>query len=90
MEDSSAAVGNRTILIQGSILIRLDPQGDTLWSRIYLDTTYSLAHAVDQTKDGGFILVGKQYRSNLDNTDILLTRTDAEGNILWVRRIGQF
>jgi hypothetical protein len=45
---------------------------------------------VDQTSDGGYILTGKEYRSNIDTTNILLIRTDSIGNIRWVKRLGMF
>ncbi|HEX5112568.1 MAG TPA: T9SS type A sorting domain-containing protein [Saprospiraceae bacterium] len=76
--------------LQGSVLLKLNEVGDTIWSRYYIDTTSSLAHSVFQTSDGGFILTGKQYHSNIDTTNILLIRTDSIGQILWVKRLGKF
>lgn len=74
---------------QGSMLIKFDANGDTLWCKKYTDTSWnSLAFSVDETSDGGYVMVGKQYFSSQYDQDILLTRLDTVGNILWVRELG--
>lgn len=72
--------------LQGGVLIKLDAAGDTMWTRILVDTISSNFSSLDQTSDGGFILVGKRYKT-YGSTDILLTKTDDAGRILWVKRI---
>ena len=85
------------ILLAGSIssiqedisLIRLNASGDVLWSRTYggVDTHEWVSTAIT-TSDGGLLLAGgiKPRSSALDDSDTLLVKLDASGNIQWSRR----
>ncbi|MFX0184496.1 MAG: hypothetical protein ACFE95_15545 [Candidatus Hodarchaeota archaeon] len=58
-----------------------------LWNQTYGGTDYNEGHAVIQTVDGGFALVG-----DIDNSfgarDIWLVKTDANGVMLWNQKYG--
>jgi hypothetical protein len=60
-------------------VVRTDANGDTLWTR---DFGKGQGDAVDETGDGGFIIVGSIFT---DHTAMLLIRTDANGDTLWTR-----
>ena len=69
------------------LLARLDQSGDTLWTRRWdLRTGYTdLAHSLELTDDGGFLIGGQSYHDNYEWIDRYrqLIRTDSAGNLLW-------
>lgn len=78
---------------QLGLLIKFDQNGDSLWSKIYGDTispgyTATIYYLCTQLADDGYILVGLVYVASDDN-DILVTRTDSVGNVLWSRTYGE-
>lgn len=70
-----------------AMLWRFTPQGDTLWTRSYVQAqsrTHWMAR-VCCTVDGGFAMVGGvSLGSNLQNVELL--RTDAAGQLLWAQQ----
>lgn len=67
--------------------VRTDANGDTLWTRAYggfisMGCTYG-----EQTSDGGFIFGGTFHVGGTDH-DLLLVKTNANGDTLWTRRYG--
>ena len=67
---------------QQAILMRLDPDGDTLWTRTYGDSLDDAAMCVRETPDGGFILAGYKERVP-SNADAWFVRTNSGGDTLW-------
>ncbi|MEO0162716.1 MAG: T9SS type A sorting domain-containing protein [candidate division WOR-3 bacterium] len=63
-------------------LIKTDSLGDTLWTKTYGDTTNEYGRSVQQTMDGGFIVVGSGYGGEVYDP-VYLIKTDSIGNILW-------
>lgn len=65
----------------GTLLIKTDANGDTLWIKLY---TFGHAGSTDihQTNDGGYIITG------CSNLDLLVFRINANGDTLWTREIG--
>ena len=59
---------------------------DTLWTRIYGDSTSNAVNCVIQTLDGGYFIVSNTDSSQWAN--ILLVRLDPSGNFLWLRNFG--
>lgn len=71
---------------KNAFLIRLDPQGNTVWGRVYGGLQDDEAFSVVQMHDGGFALAGRTWSfgpAPLPN--ILVLRTDAAGRPLWQR-----
>lgn len=73
-------------------LMRTNNTGDTLWMRRYrapgnLYTSYGLGLAVQQTNDGGFIMVGDTQpdTNKPGDSDFYIVKTDANGDTLWTR-----
>ncbi len=67
-------------------LIRANPQGDTLWARTYgIVDEYEAAFAVQQTRDGGFIMTGVTF---VGGSNVWLVKTDSRGDTLWTRNYG--
>ncbi len=46
------------------------------------------ANCIAQTTDGGFIMAGDTYSFGLTKSDVLITKFDATGNLLWNKRCG--
>jgi hypothetical protein len=49
---------------------------------------YDVATSVQQTSDGGYIVAGITNFFGAGNYDILLLKTDANGNIIWAKTYG--
>ncbi len=70
-------------------LVRIDEQGDTLWTKTYGGTLEDVAYGVNVTSDGGYILSGYINGSGAWTAgDVWLLRTDAQGDTLWTRVYG--
>jgi hypothetical protein len=65
-----------------ALLMRVDVDGDTLWTKTWGDTLDNIATCVRETSDGGFIAVGQTERVPGDY-DAWFIRTDADGDTLW-------
>jgi hypothetical protein len=67
--------------------IKMDSNGDTLWTRKYSSSIQNgldnvSCHAAIQTSDGGYILTGS------DDYDAAIVKIDAIGDTLWTRTYG--
>lgn len=65
-------------------LLKTDENGDTLWTRTFGGAYLDMEGSVQQTSDGGYVIVG--------STDLIpymtlvyLIKTDADGNVIWSR-----
>lgn len=66
-------------------LLKVSPTGETVWTRTYLsDSVAECGNAVANAPSGGFVIAGKSLALNGD-TNGLLIKTDAEGNLTWSR-----
>ena len=68
-------------------LIKTDINGDTLWTKIYSQINNDMGNSVQQTTDGGYIITG-WTNSYSNNYDILLIKTDDNGNLIWTKTYG--
>jgi hypothetical protein len=77
---------------QDFYLVKIDGEGNEVWSQTYGGPGTDVPKMVRQTADGGFILAGDRadaipigglYRSHL-----VLIKTDAEGNQVWTQTYG--
>ena len=69
-------------------IIKIDAQGDTLWTRTYGGTDYDYGYSVQQTTDGGYIIAGWTASYGAGGYDVYLIKTDAQGDTLWTRTYG--
>jgi hypothetical protein len=69
-------------------LIKTDAKGNIQWAKTYGGTADDLASSVQQTSDGGYIVVGYTYSFGAGGYDIFLIKTDAKGNIQWAKTYG--
>ena len=69
-------------------LIRTTSTGDILWSCIYGGSYHEFGRSVQQTTDGGYILVGSTESFGAGWGDVYLIKTNPAGDILWTRTYG--
>jgi len=69
-------------------LIKTDYLGDTLWTKTYGGPNADIAYSVQQTNDGGYVIVGQTYSYGAGGSDVWLIKTDASGNVIWTKTYG--
>lgn len=75
-------------------LIKLNQNGDTLWTRVLGGTGTERSYKVRAVSAGGCILAGRSdsnsglFAGNFGQTDGILIRVDANGNVLWSKCYG--
>jgi hypothetical protein len=65
-------------------LIKIDENGDSLWSAAYGGAGSDEAHVVRQTSDGGFIIAGNSSSFG-GGTQFYMVKADGDGNEIWSR-----
>ncbi len=69
-------------------LLKTDSCGDTLWTRTYGGSDWDEGYSVQQTSDGGYIIVGQTESFGAGARDVYLVKTDSSGDTLWTRTYG--
>lgn len=64
-------------------LLKLDNAGDTLWTKSYGTNNQVYCINAKETRDKGFVLVGNVGDASGGNNDILIVKTDSNGNVNW-------
>ena len=68
-------------------LIKTDSEGNMIWEKTYKPGFLSLegGSCVQQTMDGGYIITGTKFYPTPGYNDVLLIKTDQNGNLQWER-----
>lgn len=69
-------------------VLRIDANGDTLWTKTYGGADWDDAYSIQQTNDYGFIIVGWTKSYGAGDADVYLIRTDGNGDTLWTKTFG--
>ncbi len=69
-------------------LLKTDALGKELWTQTYGGSAGDIAYDVQQTTDGGYILVGITWNLGNGMGDAWLLKTDRDGNELWAKTYG--
>jgi hypothetical protein len=69
-------------------LIKTNAYGDTLWTKTYGGTYDDQGYCVQQTTDGGYIIVGETQDFGAGWYDVYLIKTKSNGDTLWTRTYG--
>lgn len=93
LEDGSLfIVGDRKASAQSAsniYLLKVSQKGDVLWQKDLESEGNQTALEVIAVEEGGYLLVGFTDATTTSEDDILLTRLDNDGNILWSKTFGQ-
>ncbi len=82
-ETESFGAGNFDIY-----LIKIDLNGDTLWTKTLGGTGEDIGNSIKQTSDGGYIITGKSSGFGSGSWDSYLIKVDNLGNPAWVKTYG--
>jgi Secretion system C-terminal sorting domain len=82
---STISIDNGSIDV---LLMKTDSEGNVEWSQVFGETGSDNGHAVQQTADGGYLIVGDTGAAGEWNSDLWLIKTDANGNEEWNQTYG--
>lgn len=89
VEDGYVVTGQQEISPEISVLwlLKTDTAGTVIWSKTHTatDSTEAVGNFIQQTSDGGYIAVGRDWRGY---STIWLVKTDSEGDTVWTRNYG--
>ena len=70
-------------------LLKTDPQGNLLWDKAFNVGSYEYGYCVQQTRDGGYILVGDIFGWGYPESTIAgwVIKTDTDGDIQWDKKL---
>jgi hypothetical protein len=68
-------------------VLRLNGNGDTLWTKTYGNVQYDEIQDIETTSDGGFIMIGHTWTTDAAG-DVYVMKLDASGNISWDQTYG--
>jgi hypothetical protein len=69
------------------VLVKTDAAGNLLWTKTFSDLDLGQAHAVIQSADGGFVILGEGSNYGNGTAVIELIKTDSGGNVLWSKNL---
>lgn len=69
-------------------LIKLNADGDELWTKTYGGVADDRGGIVQKTTDDGYIITGHTKSYGAGGWDVYLIKTDANGDTLWTRTFG--
>jgi hypothetical protein len=75
-----------TVIIQHILLGQSAPY--TLWTKTFGGVDDDWGYSIEQTDDGGFIVVGTTYSFGFGFSDVYLIKTDSNGNVAWTKTFG--
>lgn len=74
------------------VLAKTDTGGNIIWNKVFTISEMDEGNSVRQTTDGGYIVCGNtwpiQKEGFIDRPNILLIKTDANGNKMWEKTPG--
>jgi hypothetical protein len=70
------------------LLVKTDNSGGVLWTRSYGGAGWDEGSSVQQTADGGYIVVGSTDSFGANQIDVYVVKTNSSGDTLWTRTYG--
>lgn len=78
--------GNIGLFNNDILIIRLDMNGDTIWTKTFGDVADDVAYSIIQTKDSAFAITG--YTMINGNGKMFLLKINFNGNVTWLKTYG--
>ena len=69
-------------------LLKTDSSGNLQWAKTFGGSSYDRVYSVQQTSDGGYIVAGYTLSFGAGSADVFLLKTDASGNLQWIKTFG--
>lgn len=70
------------------LLVKVDADGDTLWTKVIGGSGNEEANSIQQTSDDGLIIAGYTESYPAGSKNCYLVKTDLDGDTLWTRSYG--
>ncbi|HOQ40080.1 MAG TPA: Ig-like domain-containing protein [Fervidobacterium sp.] len=91
-EDGGYIVAGYTYSFDAGIIdvyiLKLDADGGLVWQKTYGGTSIDVAYSIQQTNDGGYIVVGNTQSSGAGNDNVYVLKLDSNGNLTWEKTFG--
>lgn len=93
LKDGSAVVTGMLYLnafgnIADVFLLKIDPNGNTVWFKTYGFTFEEYGKSVKATKEGGFIIAGYTNSFGHGEWDACLIKANSNGDLVWAKTYG--
>jgi hypothetical protein len=69
-------------------LLKTDKDGNNVWTKTYGGDHFETGFGIEQTSDGGYILVGFTNSYGAGDNDVWLIKTNENGDSIWAKTIG--
>ncbi len=70
-------------------LVRVDSNGDTVWTKHYGGSLEEISSSVRETSDGGYVLTGSTQSFGVANENLYVIKTNSNGDTMWTKTYGQ-
>ncbi|MCK5052330.1 MAG: T9SS type A sorting domain-containing protein [Candidatus Cloacimonetes bacterium] len=84
----SGSIGNYSLSSTDMLLYKMDASGNVQWYKTYGETGKSWGYCAKETSDNGFISVGYSNDYGAGQNDIIVVKTDSEGELEWSKAYG--
>jgi len=69
-------------------VFKIDQNGEVLWERTFGGNSSDKLFSIIQSKDSGYMIVGRTSSKGAGNNDAWVLKLDEEGNLLWEKTYG--